>query len=65
MGVAKKKEKKEKHIKSKKQATGAENNKNASSKSIIVRKKDELFKLDMPFKEALDGFLKVNKNKNE
>ena len=27
-------------------------------------KKDELFKLDMPFKEALDGFLKVKKDKN-
>ncbi len=36
---------------------------NASTKKIA--KKDELFKLDMPFKEALDGFLKVNKKKYE
>jgi hypothetical protein len=36
---------------------------NASTKKIA--KKDEVFKLDMPFKEALDGFLKVNKDSNE
>ena len=34
---------------------------NASTKKIA--KKDEVFKLDMPFKEALDGFLKVNNDR--
>ena len=36
---------------------------NASTKKIA--KKNEVFKLDMPFKEALDGFLKVKNNKNK